>query len=97
MGSISALKLAKILDNVARIIAVELLCSAQAVDFLRPLKSGRGTDVAHAFVRRRVPFIEEDTVMSGYLSDLATVVRDGSLVEEVENVVGGLLPEAEEE
>lgn len=93
MGSIGAFKLAKIVDNVARIVAVELLCAAQAMDFSRPPSGGTGTEVVYAAVRSVVPFIEEDTVLSVHLQALEALVHDGSLVHEAEAVVGDLLSE----
>ena len=47
MGSISALKLLTVLRNVERVLAVEFLTAAQALDFRAPLKPGRGVLVAH--------------------------------------------------
>ena len=75
-GEHSALKLARVLDNVARVVAVELLCGAQALDFHRPLAPGRGTKVAHAAVRAAVPFIERDTSLTPHLAALEARVND---------------------
>ena len=91
MGSISALKLSRILDNTARVICVELLCGAQALDFHTPTAPGAGTRETHAAVRVVVPFIEEDTVLSGHLESLERIVADGSLVAQVEKKTGDLL------
>ncbi|MCH7548218.1 MAG: histidine ammonia-lyase, partial [Candidatus Krumholzibacteriota bacterium] len=88
MGSISALKLSRILDNTARVICVELLCGAQALDFHTPTAPGAGTRETHAAVRVVVPFIEEDTVLSGHLESLERIVADGSLVAQVEKKTG---------
>ncbi len=92
MGSISALKLAKVVDNVARIVAVELLNGAQAMEFFKPLRGGAGSQAAFDFVRRHVPFLERDSVVSGYLMTLESAVHSGDLVREVEEAVGNLLP-----
>lgn len=87
MGSISAFKLEKISRNVQKILAVELVCGAQALDFHRPLKGGRGTEAAHAFIRRHVPFIEQDAVLSDYLQSMEAAVEDGSLMRAVESTL----------
>lgn len=92
MGSVAALKLAKIVTNVNRVVAVELLVAAQAMDFLRPLKGGRGSEIAHKFVRRHVPFVKMDAVLSEFLGALETIVADGTLVQDVENELGALVP-----
>jgi histidine ammonia-lyase len=92
MGSVGALKLARVLDNVARVVAVELVCGAQALDFHRPLEPGRGTRAAHAAVRETVPFIERDESLSPHLAAMETRVRSGEIVRRVEAAVGDLLP-----
>lgn len=64
MGMTSALKLRPMLDNVASILAMELICAAQALEFLAPLKPGRGTAQAYERIRSLVPPLGEDRVWS---------------------------------
>jgi histidine ammonia-lyase len=64
MGMTSALKLRQIVENVASILAMELICAAQGLDFLAPLKPGRGTQHAYETVRSLVPPLQEDRVWS---------------------------------
>jgi len=92
MGSIAALKLSRVLDNVARVTAVELLCGAQALDFHRPLEAGRGTAAAHAAVRKSAPFVARDTSLTPYLADLEARANRGDILTAVEDAVGPLLP-----
>jgi histidine ammonia-lyase len=92
MGSISALKLARVIDNVTRVVAVELLCGAQAIDFHRPLAPGRGTRAAHAAVRAAVPFIERDASLTPHLAALETRIASGEILAAIEDAVGALLP-----
>jgi histidine ammonia-lyase len=94
MGSVSALKLSRVLDNVTRVVAVELLCGAQAVDFHRPLAPGRGTRAAHAAVREAVPFVERDASLTPYLAALEARAASGEILAAVEAAVGPLLPRA---
>jgi len=91
MGSVGALKTAKIVDNVARVVAIELLCSAQAIDFHRPLQAGRGTRIVHHAVRTSVPHVERDCVLSDYLKELESMVDGGVIVSEVEAGIGELM------
>ena len=95
MGSIGALKLARVLDNVTRVVAVELLCGAQALDFHRPLSPGRGAAAAHAAVRERVPFVAEDTSLTAYIADLEARTASGAVLAAVESATGELLPRRE--
>jgi len=91
MGSIGALKVSRVLDNVNRVIAVELLCGAQALDFHRPLVPGRGAAAALDAVRETVPFIEQDSVLTGHIASLEKRSADGDIVNAVEAAAGQLL------
>ena len=90
MGSIAALKLTRVLDNVARVVAVELLCGAQAIDFHEPLKPGKGTAAAHQAVRAAVPFIARDTSLTPHIAALETRANSGVILGAVEAAVGPL-------
>lgn len=86
MGATSALKLRSVLDNVERILSIELMSAAQGVDFRRQTigveKSlGAGTRRAYALIRERVPFIEADTILYGHLETVRRLVAAGSIVE----------------
>lgn len=75
MGMTSALKFAQVVRNVEMIIAIELLCAAQGLDFLKPLRPGPRLAEAHARVRDLVPSLDRDAPLSGYIESLVPVVR----------------------
>ncbi len=75
----AALKLRRILHNVRHVLAVELMCAAQGLEFRRPLKSGAGVERAFAAVRTRVPALREDRVLGPDIEALAELVRTGEL------------------
>src|SRR5687767_9086617 len=56
MGSISGRKLFRVLDNLEFILAIELMCASQAIEFRRPLKSSAILEYAHDYVRQFVDF-----------------------------------------
>jgi histidine ammonia-lyase len=60
MGATSALKCFEVLDRVETVLAIELLCGAQALDFRAPLRAGRGPRAAHAILRERVTHADAD-------------------------------------
>ena len=60
MGGISATKLREVLRNVERVLAIELFTVAQALDYRKPLRPGRGVGTAHDAIRERVPHREAD-------------------------------------
>ena len=90
MGSISALKLLSVMHNVQRVLAVELLTAAQALDFRAPLRPGRGVEVAHAAVRERVEHAHADYEVRNDLDRCADMLYSGNLAEIVEREAGAL-------
>jgi len=90
MGSISASKFRRIVDNLARVLAIELICATQAVDLRPGLTSGVGTACARRFVRGLVLPVREDRSLSAEIGLLATAVRDGSLERAVGAATGPL-------
>jgi histidine ammonia-lyase len=80
----AARTLRQVIEHVERIVAIELLTASQALDLRLRADSargpGEGARAVHAAVRERVPFIESDTVVTGYLADLTALIRaDGWL------------------
>lgn len=67
MGSNSATKLYRVVNNTERVLAIELFNAAQALDFRRPERSSEPIEALHAAYRRKVPFIDNDTVMYPYI------------------------------
>jgi len=81
MGMTGALKLRQIVDNAERIVAIELMCAAQALEFRRPLKASREVERAHEAVRAIVPRLEQDRTLAPDIESLAAAVRAGVLNE----------------
>jgi histidine ammonia-lyase len=72
----AAWKARRVLRNLENILAIELMCGAQAIDFRAPLKPGRGVRTAHQRVRAIVPRLEEDRVLSADISALMSAVSE---------------------
>jgi len=75
MGMTAAIKFAQVVRNVEIILAIELMCAAQGLDFLKPLRPSPKLAEAHARVRERVPQLERDAALSGYIESLVPVIR----------------------
>jgi histidine ammonia-lyase len=90
MGNASGLKAWQVLANAERVLAIELLAGAQAVEFLAPLQPGKGARATREFVRSLSPRLRDDRPLSGDIEAVSAAVRDGSLVEAVESEVGEL-------
>ncbi|HWA16390.1 MAG TPA: aromatic amino acid lyase, partial [Gemmatimonadales bacterium] len=83
MGMGAAVKTRRILANARRVIAAELLCGAQALDLLLPLKPGTGVRKLHRQVRDTaaggVAQLAEDRPPSPDLERLAALIARGTL------------------
>ena len=77
MGAHGARKLLRVVGNLERILAIEALCAAQALDFQRPLRSGGGVEVLHARLRAAVPHATEDRVFADDIEACRRVLFDG--------------------
>jgi len=90
MGSISAFKLLGVLHNVERVLAVELLTSAQALDFRSSLAPGDGVAIAHRTLRSEIEHAIKDYEVRGDLDRCTDILRTGTLLSAVENELGPL-------
>lgn len=80
MGSISGRKLLQVIDNVDKILSIELLCAAQAKDFHAPLVSTPIIENLHQHIRMRIPHLEEDQPMQDILDNALEFVKKGDLL-----------------
>ena len=93
MGTIAVRQCREILDNVEHIVAVEMLCAAQAYDLLtepNKLQSGVGTRAAYQVIRERIPYLREDRVLALDIEAMIELIRSEELVRRVEAVIGPL-------
>lgn len=90
LGSVAARHCFEVLNNVEKIIAIEILCSCQGIDFLEPLKCGLGTGQAHNEVRRSVKHISEDVLMNDYMQSVCDVIYSENFITGVESKSGKL-------
>jgi histidine ammonia-lyase len=90
MGMTTAIKTRQIIENADAVIAIELMAGAQAVDYRKPLKPGKGAQAAYDVVRKYVAFLDEDRPLFNDINALAAVVRSGEVLKEVEKAVGKL-------
>jgi histidine ammonia-lyase len=90
MGTISARKCRQILENTEQVIAIELLCSAQAMDLFTNMKPGEGTLAAYKVIRDTIPHLDKDRILSNDIETMMHLMKSGKILEEVEKVVGKL-------
>lgn len=80
MGSISGRKINQVIDNLENILAVELICAAQAFDYRKPLKSSPILDACHELIRERIDHAEEDRIFANDIQKAHQLIVSGEIV-----------------
>ena len=88
MGWSAGRKLRRILENLERILGIEALCAAQALELRAPLQPGPATSAVLGRIRRDVPFTGNDRFLAPDLRKAEELVRSGELVLAASEVVG---------
>jgi len=86
----SARKLRRVVGNLGSILAVELVCSARALELRAPLATARGTGAALAALRGQVPGPGPDRWVAPELARAETLAKKGELLGAVERSLGAL-------
>ena len=81
-----------IMENVERILAIELFSAAQAIDFRRKAlgpeaRLGRGTAPVYDLIRQNVPFLDRDSVMYPHMEKVRQLVRQREVVRRVDDAL----------
>ncbi len=77
MGMGAALKLKQVLNNLRKILAIELLCASQGIDFLEPLQPGIGGKKAFELVRSVSPRLQDDRSLASDIESLEERIARG--------------------
>ena len=80
MGWGAGLKLLTVLENVTRVLAIEILCAVQGLDYRQPLKPATGTGAVVELVRSHIPSLVEDRSPSAEIELLTGLIENGSLI-----------------
>jgi len=78
MGMTGALKLRQIVEHAERVVAIELMCAAQGLEFRRPLRSSPAIEAAHEAIRALVPRLEQDRVLASDIDALSAALQAGA-------------------
>ncbi len=88
MGTISARKASEIKDNLANVLAIEYLASAQAVDLRGTGELGRGTGPAYQLLRSIIKPLDQDRIMHVDMQSALGLIISGQTVKVVEQALG---------
>jgi histidine ammonia-lyase len=90
MGTFGARKAGKICGNVRYVLACELLAAAQGLEFLKPLKPGKGVDAAYQAIRHGVKAFKQDREFHLDIEAINDMILDGDILDAVEKSIGKL-------
>ena len=81
MGSIGAVKFLRVVENLEKILAIELLCSVQALDFYNPLKSGLKIDKCYNYIRSKIKHCKADRIFTTDIENAIEIIKSKKLIE----------------
>jgi histidine ammonia-lyase len=90
MSTAAARKCRAVVTNATRVVASELLCAAQGIEFHKPLRPGKGAEAAYRHIREHVRPLGRDRTLHRDLEAVERLIRSGSLLGAVEAVCGPL-------
>jgi histidine ammonia-lyase len=90
MSTAAARKARLVVTNSTRVLAGEVLCAAQGLEFLRPLRAGAGAEAAYQHVREHVRPLGRDRTLHRDLEAVERLIVSGSLLAAVEAACGTL-------
>jgi histidine ammonia-lyase len=88
LGLVAARRVEEIYNNTCYVLAFELLCAAQAAEFRGSEQLSKVTKSIFNHVRKCVPYLSANECMTDYLESLATQIKSGDFLNEVEKVHG---------
>lgn len=80
MGSISARKSLKIVENLEKILAIEMLTAAQGFDFRKPMKSNILLDEMHDLIREHISFADTDRLFYGDIEKAIKLLQSKEII-----------------
>ena len=89
MAMAAAVKLRRVVQNVRHVLAIELLCAMQGIDYRRPLRSSAAIEEAYAALRAVVPSLGRDRILSPDIAAAAALIAGGALYR-----IAGAVPSA---
>jgi len=90
MGSIAAKKLRAILENAQHVLAIELVCACQALEFVERRKLGPAAQAVYGLIRSAVPPLVQDRIIAQEIGEVRELITTGRIAAAAEAEVGKL-------
>jgi histidine ammonia-lyase len=85
MGPVAIRHLKEINRNVTGVLAIEMLAAAQAFDFRKPKRPGKGTGIAYELIREKVSFMDEDRSLHPDIKSVSELIESNRILDTVED------------
>ncbi len=90
MGTIAARKAKEIMENVRRVLAMEIMCACQGIDLRGNRGLGKGTDPVYKAVRQHVPMLKEDRPLYEDINKCEELIMDNTIISASEQAAGSI-------
>ncbi|WP_099191516.1 histidine ammonia-lyase [Tepidibacter mesophilus] len=90
MGTIAARKAREVMENVRKVLAMEMLGAAQGIDLNENKSLGTGTNIAYELIREKTKTIEEDIIMYKEINKCEDLIISNIIVDKIEEKIGKL-------
>ena len=87
MAPYSARKLFDAINNFEAILAIELMCACQAVDFRKGLKPAKILNILHKLIRKHIPFLDKDRLLKNDLDLLIKIINENYLLNKINKYI----------
>jgi histidine ammonia-lyase len=90
LAPLAARRAAEVADDLATVLAIEILAACRGLDLRRPLRPGAGVAATYEALRVRLPGLAEDRPLAPEIETVRALVLDGTLLAAAEGAVGRL-------
>lgn len=80
MGSVAVRKSLRIVENLEKILGIEMMCAAQGFDFRKPMKSNVLLDEMHDLIREHISFAETDRLFSDDIENAIKLIQSKEII-----------------
>jgi len=90
MGTIASRKAMEILDNVRKVLSMEILAACQGIDLRGNKGLGNGTKIVYNIIREKIGYLDKDKPMYEEINKCEEIIKSGEIVSKVEEEIGKL-------
>jgi len=87
MGTTAARKANEILFNAENVLAIELLCAAQGLDFIKEFNSSQSIQAVRKIVRNKISHLDKDRVLYHDINAAQNLIKEGNILKSVEKKI----------